>query len=80
LTAAVYGFVHNQNSGYSGYKGTTLVLNEASATNTLIGTIGIGVAFTGGTLLFLGQRHAKRSATVITADPQRLALAQRFTW
>jgi hypothetical protein len=37
ITAAIYGFLHQQNTGFAGYKGTTLVLNEASATNTLSG-------------------------------------------
>ncbi len=80
MGAALYGFLHNQNTGFPGYRGTQLVLGEATATNKVMGLVGLGTAFAGGTVLFLGQRHAKRSAMSITVAPGQLAVARQVSW
>lgn len=80
MGVGLYGFLHNKNTGYPGYKGTDLVLNEAKAQNVPLGAAGLTAAFAGGTILFLGQRAARRSAPSVAVNAHGITVAQRFSW
>jgi hypothetical protein len=80
MGVGLYGFLHNTNTGYPGYKGTDLVLNEAKAQNVPLGAAGLTVAGAGGAILFLGQRAARRSAPSITINAHGMTLAKSFSW
>lgn len=80
MTVGLYGFLHDKNTGYPGYKGTTLVLNEAKAQNVPLGAAGLTAASLGGAILFLGQRAARRSAPSVAVNAHGITVAQRFSW
>jgi len=72
MTVGVYAFLHNRNGKFPGFE-------ECCATNKPLGAAGLGMAFAGGTILFLGERQARKSATV-TVAPGRATLTKRITW
>jgi hypothetical protein len=72
MTVGIYAFLHNRNGSYPG-------LDEAGATNKPLGAAGLGLAFAGGTILFLGQRKAGRSAS-LTFGPGKVTLAKQVSW
>lgn len=72
MAAAFYGYLHNEHTGYPEF-------GEAEATNVKLGTAGIVTAFVGGTVLFLGQRRARRSPT-LTFGPGRVTVSKKVTW
>ncbi len=72
MTVGIYAFLHNRN-------GSIPRFNEATATNKPLGAAGLGAAFAGGTLLFLGERQTRKSATV-TVDPGRVAVSKQISW
>jgi hypothetical protein len=73
MTTAVYGFMHNEHTGYPTY-------GEATATNVKLGAAGIGVASAGGLLLFLGQRAPARRAASLAFGPGRVTLVKHVSW
>ena len=72
MGAAFYGYLHNEHTGYPEF-------GEAEATNVKLGTAGIVTAFVGGTVLFLGQRRARRSPT-LTFGPGQMTITKHVTW
>jgi hypothetical protein len=72
MAAGVYGFLNNRNGSYP-------QPGEADATNKHLGAAGLGLAFVGGTVLFLGSRHARQSPSV-TFGPNRLTISKRLAW
>ena len=72
MAVGVYGFLRNRNGQYPN-------INEATATNKPLGAAGLATAFAGGTLLFLGQRQATRSAE-LRVTPGGVALAKTVSW
>ena len=72
IAAAFYGYLHNEHTGYPEF-------GEADATNVKLGTAGIVTAFVGGTILFLGERRARRSPAV-TFGPGRMTVTKQVTW
>jgi drug/metabolite transporter (DMT)-like permease len=72
MAVGVYAFLNNRNGDFPG-------INEATATNKPLGAAGLGVAFVGGTILFLGQRKAKQSAE-LKVVPGGLAVTKTMTW
>ena len=80
MAAALYGFLHNRNTGYPGFRGNDApTFGEAKATNVTLGTVGLATAFAGGTLLFLGQRKA-RSSPSLSFGPHRMTVSQQLSW
>jgi hypothetical protein len=72
MTVGIYAFLNNRNGSVPG-------LDECCATNKPLGAAGLGLAFAGGTILFLGQRQASKSAS-LTFGPGRLTLSKQVTW
>jgi len=72
MAVGIYAFLHNKNGSVPG-------LDECCATNKPLGAAGLGVAFAGGTILFLGQRQANKSAS-LTFGPGKMTLSKRVTW
>lgn len=73
MTAAIYGFLHNEHTGYPTF-------GEASATNVKLGSAGLVAASAGGLLLFLGQRQHSGRAPSLTFGPGRVTLAKQLSW
>ena len=72
MAAGVYGFLNNRNGEFP-------QVDEANATNKHLGAAGLGLAFAGGTILFLGSRHSRRSPT-LTFGPGKVTVEKRVSW
>ena len=72
MTIGIYAFLHNRNGGIPRF-------NEATATNKPLGAAGLGLAFVGGTILFLGERQSRGSPT-LTFGPGRMRVTKQMTW
>ena len=72
MGAALYGYLHSQHTGYPTY-------GEATATNVQVGSAGIVAAAVGGTVLFLGQRKARRSPS-LTFGPGGVTVSKQLSW
>jgi len=72
MTLGIFEFLHNRNGDIPRF-------DEANATNKQLGAAGLGLAFLGGTILFLGERHARQSAT-LSVGPGRVSVTKRLTW
>jgi len=70
MAVGIYAFLHNRNGQFPEF-------NEATATNKPLGAAGLGAAFAGGTILFLGKRKANES---ITVAPGKVTVSKRVTW
>jgi hypothetical protein len=72
MAVGVYGFLNNRNGDFP-------QVDEANATNKRLGAAGLGLAFVGGTVLFLGSRHARQSPT-LTFGPGRMKVTKQISW
>ena len=72
MTVGIYAFLHNRNGDIPRF-------DEATATNKPLGAAGLGLAFLGGTILFLGERQTRRSPT-LTLAPGRVSVTKQLTW
>jgi hypothetical protein len=72
MTVGIYAFLNNKNGSVPG-------LDECCATNKPLGAAGLGMAFAGGAILFLGHRQANKSAS-LTFGPGRMTLSKQVTW
>jgi len=72
MTVGIYAFLHNRNGDIPRF-------DEATATNKPLGAAGLGLAFVGGTILFLGERQTRRSPT-LTLAPGRVSVTKQLTW
>ena len=72
MTVGIYAFLHNRNGDIPRF-------DEATATNKPLGAAGLGLAFVGGTILFLGERQTRRSPT-LTVAPGRVSVNKQLTW
>ena len=72
MTVGIYGFLHNRNGDIPRF-------DEGTATNKPLGAAGLGLAFVGGTILFLGERQTRRSPT-LTVGPGRISVTKQVTW
>jgi hypothetical protein len=72
MTIGIYSFLHNRNGDIPRF-------DEANATNKQLGAAGLGLAFVGGTILFLGERQSRRSPT-LTFGPGRVGVTKQLTW
>lgn len=71
FTVGAYSFINNSNGAYAEF-------GEASARNVKLGSAGLGVAFAGGVLMFLGS-HARHMPSV-SAGPGSLTLTKHVSW
>ena len=72
MTVGIYAFLNNRNGKVPG-------LDECCATNKPLGAAGLGLAFAGGTILFLGERQTRKSTT-LTFAPGGMRISKRVTW
>ena len=72
MATGVYGFLNNRNGEFP-------QVDEANATNKHLGAAGLGLAFVGGTILFLGSRHARQSPA-LTFGPGRVSVTKQLSW
>ena len=72
MVIGIYAFLHNRNGSFPEFE-------ECCATNKPLGAAGLGMAFAGGTILFLGERQTRKSATV-TITPGRATVSKRISW
>jgi hypothetical protein len=71
FVVGVYGFLDNKNGKYAEF-------GEASARNVHLGAAGLGAAFAGGALLFMGSR-AKHLPSV-SAGAGSVSVAKQVSW
>ena len=72
MTVALYGFIDDKNGSYAEF-------GEARSSNKGLGAAGIGAAFAGGTLMFVGARRAK-FAPSIQAGPRGVTVSKQVSW
>ena len=72
MTVGIYAFLKNRNGDIPRF-------DEATATNKPLGAAGLGLAFLGGTILFLGERQSRRAPS-ITVSPGGVSVTKRLTW
>jgi hypothetical protein len=72
MTVGLFAFINNQNGSYAEF-------GEANAVNKKLGAAGLGMAFVGGTLIFLGSHRSKTSPS-ITVAPGKVKLSKQVTW
>jgi len=72
MTVGIYAFLHNRNGDIPRF-------DEANATNKQLGAAGLGLAFVGGTILFLGERRARHSPAV-TFAPGKMTVSKQVAW
>jgi hypothetical protein len=71
FTVGAYAFINNKNGKHTEF-------GEASARNIKLGSTGLGAAFAGGLIMFLGSRakHAPR----VSAGAGSLSVTKRLSW
>jgi protein-S-isoprenylcysteine O-methyltransferase Ste14 len=72
MAVGLYAFLNDKNGTYAEF-------GESTAVNKSLGAAGLGAAFVGGALIYLGQRHAKRGASV-TIGARRLTVSKQVAW
>lgn len=72
MAVGLFSFINNQNGSYSEF-------GEADAVNKKVGAIGLGTAFVGGTLMFLGSHRAAR-APAVRVGVRNVAVSKRLSW
>lgn len=71
FTVGAYSFLNNKNGKYAEF-------GEASARNVKLGSTGLGLAFAGGLMMFMGS-HAKHLPNV-SAGPGGVAVSKHLSW
>jgi hypothetical protein len=71
MAVGLSSFINNKNGQFSEF-------GEANAVNKHLGAAGLGAAFAGGVLIFLGS-HAKHSPSV-TAGPGQVTVSKHLSW
>ena len=71
MTYGLYQFINNEN-------GTNAEFGEADATNIKGGALGLGVAFAGGLMMYMGR--AGRHLPSVTMSKSGLNVSKRVTW
>ncbi len=72
MAVGLTSFINNKNGQFSEF-------GEADAVNKHLGAAGLGAAFAGGVLIFLGSHQAKRSPSV-TVGPGQVTVSKRLSW
>jgi hypothetical protein len=72
MAVALNGFLNNRNGEFPEF-------GEARSTNVRMGGAGLGAAFGGGVLLFLGKERAARAPS-ITVGHGRVAVSKQVRW
>jgi pilus assembly protein TadC len=72
MAVGLYAFMNNTNGKFAEF-------GEANAVNKKLGAAGVGAAFAGGLLVFLGHDRAKRSPSV-TVGPGQVKVSKQLSW
>ena len=73
MTLGLFSFINNKNGGFSEF-------GEADAVNKQVGAAGLGMAFAGGTLMFLGSHRAAKRAPSITVGAGGVKVSKQLSW
>ncbi len=73
MTVGLFSFINNQNGTYSEF-------GEANAVNKGVGAAGLGMAFAGGTLIFLGSHRAAKRAPSIAIGAGGVKVSKQLSW
>jgi hypothetical protein len=71
FTVGAYSFINNKNGTYTEF-------GEATARNVKLGSAGLGAAFAGGLIMFMGSRM--KHAPAVAAGPGSLSLTKHVSW
>ena len=71
MTYGLYQFINNEN-------GTNSEFGEATATNIKGGAVGLGVAFAGGLMMYMGR--AGRHMPSVTMSKAGVGVSKKVTW
>jgi hypothetical protein len=75
LGVGLYGFINDKNGKFAEF-------GEASSENKHLGAAGLGIAFGGGALMFVGMHQSRvaKAAPSITVGPHAVAVSKRVSW
>ena len=71
MAVGLFSFINNQNGPFSEF-------GEANAVNKPLGAAGLGAAFAGGVLIFLGTHMSK--APAVTVGAGQVTVSKRLSW
>lgn len=72
MAVGLFSFINNQNGPFSEF-------GEANAVNKPLGAAGLGAAFAGGVLIFLGT-HVSKAAPAVTVGAGQVTVSKRLSW
>jgi len=73
MAIGLFSFINNKNGSYSEF-------GEADAVNKPLGAAGLGMAFAGGTLMFLGSHRAAKRAPSIAIGAGGVRVSKQLSW
>ena len=73
MAVGLFSFINNQNGSFSEF-------GEANAVNKPLGAAGLGTAFVGGTMMFLGSHKANTKAPSVTIGARQLKVVKQMSW
>jgi hypothetical protein len=72
MATGLYAFINDKNGPYAEF-------GEATSSNKPLGAAGLGIAFAGGALIFLGTRAAKHAPAIAVA-PGTVKVSKQLSW
>lgn len=72
MAVGLYAFMNNTNGKFAEF-------GEANAVNKKLGAAGVGSAFAGGMLIFLGHNRAKHAPSV-SLGPGQVTVSKQLSW
>jgi hypothetical protein len=74
MAVGLFGFINDKNGKFA-------EPGEATSSNKHLGAAGLGVAFAGGAMMFLGSRQGKlRHAPSVAFGPHAVAVSKHVSW
>jgi hypothetical protein len=73
MAVGLFGFINDKNGKFA-------EPGEATSSNKHLGAVGLGVAFAGGAMMFLGTRQGLRHAPSVTFGPHAVAVSKNVSW
>jgi hypothetical protein len=72
MAVGLFGFINDRNGEFAEF-------GEADSSNKKLGAAGLGVAFAGGVLMFLGTRHQKY-APAVAVGANSVTVSKQISW
>jgi len=72
MATGLYAFINDRNGSYAEF-------GEATSSNKPLGAAGLGIAFAGGALIFLGT-HGAKHAPAIAVAPGTVKVSKQLSW